>query len=82
MPETPNLMPSFWALVANFDVVCGGTVGVVRSPVSRGAHAAIATVSSSFLIGFLHSWVGFSCGGGCARWLSGRGRDYCFGCVE
>jgi len=76
MPETPNFTPSFSALVVNFGVLCGGRVGLVRSPVSRGAHAAIAPVSSSFLIGFLLSRVGFFCGGGCARWLSGRSSDY------
>jgi len=81
MPETPNFMPSSLALVAYFGVVCGGMVGLVRSPVVRGAHAAIATVSSSFLIGFFLSRVGFFCGGGCARWLSGCGSDYFFGCV-
>ena len=65
----PEISPSFLALVANSGVVCGGTVGLVRSPVVRGAYAAIATVSSSFLIGFFLSRVGFFCGGVFARWL-------------
>jgi len=81
MPETLNFTPSLLALVAYFGVVCGGTVGLVRSLVGPGAHAAIATVSSSFLIGFFLSRVGFFCGGGCARWLSGCGSGYFFGCV-
>jgi len=67
--------------MANFGVVSSGTVGLVRSLVLQEAHAAIATVSSSFLIGFFLSRVGFSCGGGFAGWLSGRASDYLFGCV-
>ena len=48
-PEFHALHSGLWA---SFGVVCGGTVGLVRSPVGWGAHAAIATVSSSCLIGF------------------------------
>ena len=48
----PEFHALHFGLGANFGVVCGGTVGLVRSPVWWGAHAAIVTVSSSCLIGF------------------------------
>jgi len=56
----PEFHASHSGLWAGFGVVCGGTVGLARSPVLRGAHAAIATVSSSCPIGFsFPGWVSY-----------------------
>jgi len=56
----PESHASHSGLWAGFGVVCGGTVGLARSPVLRGAHAAIATVSSSCPIGFsFPGWVSY-----------------------
>ena len=65
----PEFHAHHFGLGADFGVVCSGTVGLVRFPVWWGAHAAIATVSSSCLIGF-------SFPGGFLLW--GRVREVAF----
>jgi len=81
MPETPNFAPSFLALVANFGVVCSGTVGLVRflSRWERMQPLQLCLSPSCLGLSF-PGWVSFV-GEGLRWWPSGHGSHCFFGCV-